>query len=41
MVHVYVQYFQLQKNPEPRVFCDALMVAVDNGIHTLYLMLQK
>ena len=35
MVYDFVQCFQLQDNPEPRIICDALMVAVDNGmIHT-------
>ena len=32
MVYDFIQCFQLQDNPEPRIVCDALMVAVDNGM---------
>ena len=35
IVSDFVQCFQLQENPEPRVICDALMIAVDNGMHRL------
>ena len=32
LVWDFVQCFQLQDNPEPKIICDALMVAVDNGM---------
>ena len=31
-VEDFEKYFQLQRNPDPRVFCHALMFAVDHGM---------
>jgi hypothetical protein len=38
LVYDFIQCFQLQDTPEPRIVCDAIMVAVDNGTRKLKIL---